>query len=510
MGHRVTRFIIAILAALFVSAIIGGTPEKHVVVVVWDGMRPDFVSEQNTPALWRLAQSGVIFRNNRSVYPSATIVNGTAIVTGDYPGHDGILANHAYRPDIDGRKSIDVENKNVVRKGDELSAGKYVSAPTIPELLHARGDQTAIAAAKRVGFLFDRHGDVRHGEDIFAGESVLPPSAGDSIVKMLGPFPPADRAPDRDAWTTKVLTGFIWKGGIPRFSLLWLSEPDDTEHKAAPGAPAALAAIKSSDENLARVLTALDEHHARSTTDIFVVSDHGFSTIAHEIELPKILKAAGFDAVTEFSGDAKPGQIMLAGNGGTVLFYVIGHDVAITRRLVEFLQQTDFAGVIFARDALEGTFTLEQAKIDNQYAADVVMAFRWTDDKNKFSAPGMIDADWLRAAGKGTHATLSRFDMHNTLIAAGPDFAAGLTSEVPSGNVDVAPTILAILGIDSLSKMDGRILSEAMKDARSPKSETQTLEASKRFSGGTWRQQLTISRTGETIYLDEGNGRFER
>src|SRR5258708_39778414 len=56
--------------------------DRHVVIVVWDGMRPDFVSEQNTPTLWKLAQSGVIFQNHHSVYPSATIVNGTALVTG--------------------------------------------------------------------------------------------------------------------------------------------------------------------------------------------------------------------------------------------------------------------------------------------------------------------------------------------------------------------------------------------------------------------------------------------
>jgi membrane-anchored protein YejM (alkaline phosphatase superfamily) len=46
--------------------------DRHVVVVVWDGMRPDFVSEQNTPALWQLAREGVVFRNHHSVYPSAT------------------------------------------------------------------------------------------------------------------------------------------------------------------------------------------------------------------------------------------------------------------------------------------------------------------------------------------------------------------------------------------------------------------------------------------------------
>src|SRR5437764_982077 len=102
------------------------------------------------------------------------------------------------------------------------------------------------------------------------------------------------------------------------FSLLWLSEPDDTEHKTAPGAPQALAAIKSSDENLARMLSALEERNERSTTDVFVVSDHGFSTIAREIELPKILKNAGFDAVTAFSGEPKPGQVMIVGNGGAV------------------------------------------------------------------------------------------------------------------------------------------------------------------------------------------------
>jgi predicted AlkP superfamily pyrophosphatase or phosphodiesterase len=509
MGKGWMRFCLIILGAAFLAATAAAAPEKHVVVVVWDGMRPDFVTEQNTPTLWKLAESGVFFRNHHSVYPSATIVNGTAIVTGDYPNHDGILANHVYRADLDGRKSIDVENAQVVRKGDDVSAGKYIGVPTIAELLHARGDRTAIATAKTVGLLFDRHENLRDGQDIFAGESV-PPDAISSIVKSLGAFPPATNAAERDAWTTKALTDLLWKDGVPTFSLLWLSEPDDTEHKTAPGAPPALAAIKSSDQNLARMLAALEKYNARSTTDVFVVSDHGFSTISREIELPKILKEAGFDAVTEFTDEAKPGQIMLAGNGGTVLFYVIGHDSVITRKLVEFLQQTDFAGVIFTRQPMEGTFTLDRAQIDNAYAADVVMAFRWNSERNQFGIPGMIDADWQRAAGKGTHATLSWFDMHNLLIAAGPDFGNGLTSETPSGNVDVTPTILSILGIKPSSKMDGRVLSEALKNGRNQKPEPQVIEAVKKFPDGTWRQRLRISRVGEASYLDEGNGAFGR
>src|SRR5947207_14065857 len=342
------RFLSAIISAGVLTFGSNGVADslrqdRHVVIVVWDGMRPDFISEQNTPTLWKLAQAGVIFRNHHSVFPSATIVNGTAINTGVYANRSGVLANHDYRPEIDANRSIDVENGRVVRKGDELSGGKYIALPTIAEVIRNGGGKTTIATAKTVGLLFDRQADPRSGLNIFAGDSV-PPEAITEIVKTLGAFPPAMQPADRDAWTTKALTDFLWEKGIPQFSLLWLSEPDDTEHKTAPGAPAAIAAIKSTDHNLARVLAALDQHQAGSTTDIFVVSDHGFSTIARSIDIPKILRDAGFDAVTEFTSEPKPGQIMIVGNGGVVLFYVIGHDAAVTRRLVEFLQQTEFAG----------------------------------------------------------------------------------------------------------------------------------------------------------------------
>jgi arylsulfatase A-like enzyme len=127
----------------------------------------------------------------------------------------------------------------------------------------------------------------------------------------------------------------------------------------------------------------------------------------------------------------------------------------------------------------------------------------------------MIDADWQRGAGKGTHATLSRFDMHNTLIAAGPDFRRGQVTDLASGNVDLAPTILRILRIKppkSASGGDGRILSEGMVKldpaAARSKPETKTIKATKDFPSGTWRQSLQISRVGSTEYLDEGNGVF--
>ena len=488
---------------------------RHVVIVVWDGMRPDFVSEQNTPALWKLAREGVTFRNHHAVYPSATMVNGTAMVTGVYPGRNGITANHVYRPDIDPHHAVDVELLPVVNKGDDLSGGKYISVPTVAELVQRAGGGTVIAAAKTVGLLLDRKAGTNSGAKrsltLFAGKSV-PADILSSISEKLGPFPSAHL--QQDIWTTKALTDVLWKDGLPALSVLWLGEPDLTQHESAPGAPAALAAIKSADENLAAVLAALDQGNARGTTDVFVVSDHGFSTIERSIDLRKILNDAGFTTKTEFTDEPKPGDIMLAGNGGCVLFYVTGHDEKIIRRLVEFLQQSDFAGVIFTKHPMEGTFSLDQAKIANDRSPDVVMSFRWKDQKNQFGVSGMIDADWQRAAGQGTHATLSPFDMHNTLIAAGPDFKHGEVDDLPSGNVDLASTILQILGIKPPQQMDGRVLSEAMVNREgataAPKSETKTVEARKDFSSGTWRQLLQISRVGSTVYLDEGNGFFEK
>ena len=529
------RRIISLLFLIVCSsaaAVVPAKPERHVVVVVWDGMRPDFVTEQTTPTLWKLAREGITFRNHHAVYPSATMVNGTAIVTGIYPGKSGIIANHVYRPDIDPHHSIDVELPAVVKKGDEVSGGKYILVPTIAELVQHAGGRTVIASAKTVGLLLDRQADVGTAKNcvtLFAGKS-LPAEIIPSITATLGPFPSGHL--QQDAWTTKAMTDCFWKDGVPALSVLWLGEPDLTQHESAPGAPAALAAIKSADENLAAVLSALDQRDARGRTDVFIVSDHGFSTIKRSVDLRRILNDAGFTAKieelriakdgnqsaggirdkTEFNDQPKPGDIMLAANGGSVLFYVVGHDKKLIRRLVEFLQQSDFAGVIFTKGPMEGTFGLTQALIQSGDAPDVVMAFRWTDLQNQFGVTGEIDADWQRAAGKGTHATLSRFDMHNTLIAAGPDFKRGQTDDLPTGNVDLVPTILQILGIKVPHQMDGRILSEAVAAPTSllpaPKPEAKSIEARKDFPSGTWRQTLKISRVGSTIYLDEGNGAF--
>jgi arylsulfatase A-like enzyme len=54
--------------------------------------------------------------------------------------------------------------------------------------------------------------------------------------------------------------------------------------------------------------------------------------------------------------------------------------------------------------------------------------------------------------------------VHNVLIASGPAFKPEYhRDELPTANVDVAPTIAAILGL-KLPNADGRVLTEALRD----------------------------------------------
>jgi predicted AlkP superfamily pyrophosphatase or phosphodiesterase len=528
MANRIFFFCAALIILESPVALAEGNPApRHVVLIVWDGMRPDFATEKYAPNLDKLARDGVRFRDHHSVYPTATDVNGAALATGCYPTRNGICANLEFHPAINPREPIDVSDPDSIKRGDDVSGGKYLSAPTFPELLRKAGKRVALVGTKSVPLLFDRHNDwtVVKMQDrpltIFTG-APLDAMHRDELTKALGPFPDSRNATaaQRNDFATRALTEYFWRDGVPDFSLLWLSEPDLSEHNFAPGSSQALAATKAVDANLGAVLNALEKKGAREFTDVLVVSDHGFSTIRRSVDVVALLNATGFRASKEISDSAKTGDILVVGNGGSVMFYVKDHDKTVTQRLVEWLQHSDFAGVIFTREESPGTFSLRAAYLNSDGGPDVAVAFRWFDEKNKFGIPGTIDADWNRKAGEGTHATLSRYDVHNIFIAAGPDFETGesgsaraktVDADEPSTNLDLAPTILRILAVPAAGNPDGHsVIEETRASGEANKPQLRTLQAEHKFQDGTWKQSLRVSRDFESQWIDEGNGAFEK
>src|SRR6202046_173135 len=69
---------------------------RIVVLMVWDGLRPDLVTERDTPNLFRMAREGVRFDRHHSIFPTLTMVNATALATGAPPGVNGLEGNNFY------------------------------------------------------------------------------------------------------------------------------------------------------------------------------------------------------------------------------------------------------------------------------------------------------------------------------------------------------------------------------------------------------------------------------
>ena len=217
-----------------------------------------------------------------------------------------------------------------IRHGDEISGGKYLTVPTFVESLRAAGKKVALVGAKSVAMLFDRHNNwtvVRiKGKPltIFAA-APLDSSAREEMIKLLGPIPDDPRATtaQRNDFATRALTEFLWRDGVSDFSLLWLSEPDLSEHNHAPGSPEALAAIKAVDGDLAMVLSALEKKRVRDSTDVFVVSDHGFSTIRRSIDVVALLNKPAFTSPRNFPRRRSPATFLSAETVGPSRFMCV-------------------------------------------------------------------------------------------------------------------------------------------------------------------------------------------
>jgi len=490
---------------------------KHVVLVVWDGMRPDFINGSNTPTLYELAHRGVFFAHNHAVYVSSTEVNGTALATGCYPEHSGVIANREFRPQIDPLVPFGTESLDAMRKADEQ--GGYLAVSTVALTLQRHGYRTAIAGTKPVVLLQDHAERPANAANVVLYEGhTLPPGLVTNFIHLLGPF--ADNGAtktNRDIWTTRSLAELIWKKEVPQFSLLWLAEPDNTQHATGVGSPQSVAAIHNSDNALSRVVAELKARGVFDLTDIIVVSDHGFSTISRNVDLVALLSKAGFKATREFTSTPAKGDVLVVGLGGSALIYVIDHDEKTIAGVVKLLQTQDFAGPIFTARAHEGTFALDDAMIHSANAPDIVLSFGWTDDKNANGFPGTVISESQGSnlntgpGLKATHASLSPFDLHNTLVAAGPDFRQGFVDNMPSGNVDVAPTILKILGVKPAQHVDGRVLSEALglSSTGSANIQTKDLHAQAKLPGGEWEQSLRVTEVDGVRYLEQGTGKFK-
>jgi arylsulfatase A-like enzyme len=79
----------------------------------------------------------------------------------------------------------------------------------------------------------------------------------------------------------------------------------------------------------------------------------------------------------------------------------------------------------------------------------------------------VLDAYWLRSSAGTTHGTPYSYDAHIPLLLMGPGIKGGTYHTAAALN-DLAPTLAALLAIETPSGSSGRVLVEALMPAASP------------------------------------------
>ncbi|HSE95411.1 MAG TPA: alkaline phosphatase family protein, partial [Methylomirabilota bacterium] len=297
--------------------------------------------------------------------------------------------------------------------------------------------------------------------------------------------------------TAEVLLHYALPQVDPDVATVWFPEPDTSQHVAGVGSGLAHEALRAADTQLGEILATL--HRRGVAPDVLVVSDHGYSTITSVIDVEAEVRRAGFP-----TGE-RPGGVAVAPNGGATLFYVHDRNRDVVDRLATWLAEQPWAGALVGGHADAGAVGLlpgDAAGIAGPRAPDITMSLRWDPDPGANGFAGRSDATG-GGPGQGTHGSGSPHDIRSVLIAAGPSFRRGIASDLPSGNVDLTPTILALLGLATDVPFDGRVLAEAFRDGASSRPPRSSVEhmVERRTRNGRLVQRLSLERVGGTTYV---------
>ena len=486
-----------------------------VVIVVFDGLQPSQVTSELMPNLSALASSGVTFTNHHPVYPSVTRANVASMVTGRSPGGHGLAANRLMVRDFDPNQCISALEPELSQIAK--TTGRVLLAPTLAEILSRHGRQYMAVGAGTSGnaYLQSPRAEEFGGATIHP-DFTLPRSVSRELFDRFGPWPDEARPNTRRmAHCLRIFTEYILAERNPSVSLIWSSEPDKSQHDAPVGSALSKAAIQEADAQLGKLMDWLRRAGREAETDVMVASDHGYSTISETINVEGSVREAGFSVGGEPGG--VPGAVVVATNGGSALFYTRPGDQDTAQRLASWLMSQSWCGNLTVSDSVgEIPGTLPGSLVGNQglRCPDIAMSFRWDSTANGWGYPGMVYSTG-GVPGNGQHGSMSKHEMNNVLIAWGPSFKQNVTVDTPSGNVDLAPTVLQILGITDGPPMDGRILEEALAGSTAPKSlirgapevrPTETHHAEHRLGQQVYSQWIKVSRVGTTVYVDAGNG----
>jgi len=443
----------AILVGLV--SIAAQAPARAQLLLVVDGLRPDYVTQEIMPRLTGLGRRGVVFTAHHSVFPTVTRVNASSMSTGTYPEAHGLMGNTVYS-----EKTFPTRGLNTAQ-ADELQSmeraeGQLLTATTLGAILRQAGRKFAVFSAGSSGSAMLLNHPVYDGA-VINPEFIDPPSLEPQVLAAVG-VGPKETEPNiaRNVWAVNAYLSLGLGSLKADVAAIWFGDPDATAHQTGVGSEMTVVALKAVDAEIGRIEDTLRARGLLETTNIIVASDHGFSTHTGTLRLGPAV--AGFSKASPDGG-----RDIVVSEGAVNIRGPL--DQARVAAVVADLQHRPEVGAIFTRPASEGsmlgvvpgTLSFNVARWNHSRAAAILVSGNWSDEKNAAGFAGKTTQ-----AGTAGHGTSSPYDIHNTLIAAGPDFREHLTDEVPTSNVDLAPTLLRLLGLPTPAAMAGRAIEEAL------------------------------------------------
>lgn len=408
------------------------------------------------PNVTKLADRGVRFGHNHAVFPTVTRANSATVVTGVYPGKHGLTANKSVMRDYKDRYVVDALYPELGQINDSVDTG-LLFVPTLGERLGEMGLKWVSVVGGTSGNAYVHNPNAEaSGSAIIHPEFSIPSKHHETLAEKFGAWPEkASPARELVTRTADVVVDYTLDELDPDVLMVWFPEPDTTQHAHPIDSTESMAMYSHADIEFRRVLEAITARG--SDPDVFVVSDHGYSTIDAVVDIDAELKSSPFVA------QHRDKVIVFAENGGSVLFYTDQAQLGLQVDLARWLDARSWVGAV-ATTAKDGFTDVAELKLGGPRQPDVCVALT-SRSTNEPDPRGAAGASTGGAIGVGSHGGGSQSELHNTLIASGPSFLKGVVSEIPSGNIDIAPTIMKLLGGEGAPHYDGRVLSEGLKDS---------------------------------------------
>ncbi len=390
------------------------------------------------PTLRKLAREGAAAIAMQPINPTVTWPNHTTMVTGvDASRHqvlfNGLLTrNPAARGPSDGPIAIEPwRNKDLLVHAETVYDVAYQAGLTTAQV-----DWVAIYGASTINWAFPEQPDP---DGLIETELI---KAGVVTKDQLAKFD--DSSP---AWQDEIRTDAaveILKRYKPNLMLVHLLCLDDINHQYGPMSDASLEAMAFLDDRVKQISDTLTSSHRPFT--LLIVSDHGFRKTSHAIYPNTLLRQEGLVR-----------DAWVVPDGGVAMVYVTDP----TRR-AELLPRltTLFGGV----EGVEHVYAPEDfAKLGLPTPAQSNQA----PDLLVTAKPGNVFAsgapDGKGEPNGGTHGYLNSDPQMQAIFMA---WGSGIKPGVRLGtisNLDVAPTIAALLGIE-LTKATGHPLTKILSD----------------------------------------------